>query len=84
MPKDLSAQQVGLQGRSRATEPKSRVFTGRSDFPMSYDFPNTYRYGEVAPFYYQHTVGDDDIPLFSEHQLSTYTLSSPIKSQLRG
>lgn len=82
MPKDLSAQQVGLQGRSRATEPKSRVFTGRSDFPMSYDFPNTYRYGEVAPFYYQHTVGDDDIPLFSEHQLSTYTLSSPIKSKV--
>lgn len=82
MPKDLSAQQVGLQGRSRATDPRTHVFTGRTEFPMSYDFPNTYRYGEVAPFYYQHTVGDDDIPLFSEHQLSTYTLSSPIKSKV--
>lgn len=79
MPRDLSAQQVGLQGRSRATQPKTHVFTGRTEFPMYYTFPNTYRYGHVQPFYYQHTVGDDEIPLFSQHDLSTYTLSSPLK-----
>lgn len=79
MPKDLSAQQVGLQGRSSATQPKTNVFTGRTRFPMQYSFANTYRYGHIQPFYYQHTIGDDDIPLFSHHILSTYTLSSPLK-----
>lgn len=79
MPKDLSAQQVGLQGRAAATQPKTRVFTGRTEFPMKYSFPNTYRYGHIQPFYYQHTIGDDDIPLYAHHDLSTYTLSSPLK-----
>ena len=83
MPKDLSSQQVGQQIRSKAATPKQHVVTGRSDFPMSYDFPNTYRYGHIQPFYYQHTIGDDDIPLYSEHQLSTYTLASPLKAEVR-
>lgn len=80
MPKDLSANQVGLQGRSSATQPKYHVFTGRTEFPMSYPFPNTYRYGHVQPFYYQHTVGDDDIPLYAHHDLHTFTMKSPMKS----
>lgn len=80
MPRDLSAQQVGLQGKPSATQPKYHVFTGRTEFPMSYPFPNTYRYGHVQPFYYQHTVGDDDIPLYAQHDLHTYTMASPMKS----
>lgn len=80
MPRDLSAKQVGLQGRSSATQPKYHVFTGRTEFPMSYPFPNTYRYGHVQPFYYQHTVGDDDIPLYAHHDLHTFTMKSPMKS----
>lgn len=59
------------------------VVTGRTKFPMSYDFVNTYRYGHCQPFYYCHTVGDDNIPLFSEHQLSTHTLASPLRSEVR-
>ena len=82
MPKDLSAQQVGLQGGSKAQDPKMNVVTGRTRFPMSYNFINTYRYGHCQPFYYCHTVGDDDIPLFSEHQLSTHTLASPFRSDI--
>lgn len=80
MPKDLSASQVGLQGRSSATQPKYHVFTGRTEFPMSYPFPNTYRYGHIQPFYYQHTVGEDDIPLYAHHDLHTFTMKSPMKS----
>lgn len=82
MPKDLSSQQVGTQRRAPATEPKTRVLTGLTKFPMSYKHANTARYGHITPFYYQHSRGDDTVPLFSEHELRTYTLSSPMLSDL--
>lgn len=82
MPKDLSAQQVGTQRRNTANDPKTRVLTGMTKFPMSYQMPNTARYGHITPFYYQHSRGDDTIPLFSEHELRTYTLKSPMMSDL--
>lgn len=82
MPKDLSSQQVGTQRRASATEPKTRVITGLTKFPMSYKHANTARYGHITPFYYQHSRGDDTVPLFSEHDLRTYTLSSPMLSDL--
>lgn len=82
MPKDFSAQQVGTQRRAPATEPKTRVLTGLTKFPMSYKHANTARYGHITPFYYQHSRGDDTVPLFSEHELRTYTLASPMLSDL--
>lgn len=79
---EYSGQDVGTQRRSHQTEPKSNVLTGRSKFPMSYRFPTTMRYGEISPFYYQHGIGDDTIPLYSEHVLRTHTLSSPVESDV--
>lgn len=79
---EYSGQDVGTQRRSHQTEPKSNVLTGRSKFPMSYRFPTTMRYGEISPFYYQHGIGDDTIPLYSEHSLRTHTLSSPVESDV--
>lgn len=82
MPKELSAQQVGTQRRNTANDPKTRVITGMTKFPMSYKMPNTARYGHITPFYYQHSRGDDVVPLFSEHDLRTYTLQSPMLSDV--
>ena len=79
---EYSGQDVGTQRRSHQTEPKSNVLTGRSKFPMSYRFPTSMRYGEISPFYYQHGIGDDTIPLYSEHTLRTHTLSSPVESEV--
>lgn len=79
---EYSGQDVGTQRRSHQTEPKANVLTGRSKFPMSYRFPTSMRYGEISPFYYQHGIGDDTIPLYSEHALRTHTLSSPIESEI--
>lgn len=78
---EYSGQDVGTQRRSHQTEPKSNVLTGRSKFPMSYIFATTMRYGEISPFYYQHGIGDDTIPLYSEHALRTHTMSSPVESE---
>lgn len=82
MAKDLTGQQVGTQRRSHANEPKTKVLTGMTKFPMSYKMANTARYGHITPFYYQHSRGDDIVPLFSEHDLRTYTLQSPMMSDL--
>lgn len=82
MPRDLNSQQVGTQNRAPATEPKTRVLTGMTKFPMSYRMPNTARYGHITPFYYQHSRGDDTVPLFSEHRLRTYTMKSPVDMEL--
>lgn len=82
MPNDLNAQQVGVQRRAHATEPKANVLTGRSRFPMSYKFLNTSRYGQISPFYYQHVKGDDIVPLQSDHEVRTHTLASPMLSDV--
>lgn len=79
---EYSGQDVGTQRRSHQTEPKANVLTGRSKFPMSYKFPTSMRYGEISPFYYQHGIGDDTIPLYSEHALRTHTLSSPVDQDI--
>lgn len=79
---EYSGQDVGTQRRSHQTEPKANVLTGRSKFPMSHIVPTTMRYGEISPFYYQHGIGDDTIPLYSEHSLRTHTLSSPVESDV--
>lgn len=79
---EYSGQDVGTQRRSHQTEPKASVLTGRSKFPMSHRFPTSMRYGEISPFYYQHGIGDDTIPLYSEHTLRTHTLSSPVESDV--
>lgn len=82
MPKSLDSAQVGTQRRNPANNPKTRVVTGMTNFPMSYKHANTARYGHITPFYYQHSRGDDTVPLYSEHDLRTYTLSSPMLSDL--
>lgn len=55
----------------------------RSKMPFNYRFANTLRFGEYSPFFVMETVNGDKIPFSSRHDLRSYTLKSPILSDLR-
>ena len=54
----------------------------RSNFNLSHHHYSTLRFGEISPFFWLETVGGDKINLRSEHRLSTFTLKSPILSDV--
>ncbi len=55
----------------------------RSNFDLSHHHLTTLRFGEVAPFFNLEAVNNDKITLRSQHDLSTFTLKSPILSNIR-
>lgn len=80
MPVEITGQQGGTVKVASATQPHNKQRNGVNSFPMSYQFANTYRFGHIAPFYFQHSPGGDEIPLYSKHDLNAPTLGSPLKS----
>lgn len=80
MPVEITGQQGGTVKVASATQPHNRQRNGVNSFPMSYQFANTFRFGHIAPFYFQHSPGGDEIPLYSKHDLNAPTLGSPLKS----
>ncbi len=55
----------------------------RSKFDLSHHHLTTLRFGEIFPFFNMEAVNNDKITLRSKHDLSTFTLKSPILSNLR-
>lgn len=55
----------------------------RSNFDLSHHHMTTLRFGEIAPFFNLEAVNNDKITLRSQHDLSTFTLKSPILSNIR-
>lgn len=55
----------------------------RSNFDLSHHHLTTLRFGEIAPFFNLEAVNNDKITLRSQHDLSTFTLKSPILSNIR-
>ncbi|QCS36502.1 major capsid protein [Capybara microvirus Cap3_SP_437] len=55
----------------------------RNKYNRTYNALLTPRFGEITPFYVEHTVPDDTIPLRSKHELRTFTLKSPLMSNVR-
>lgn len=55
----------------------------RSKFDLSHHHLTTLRFGEVFPFFNMEAVNNDKITLRSQHDLSTFTLKSPILSNIR-
>lgn len=53
-----------------------------SKFPLSHHHYTTLRFGEIAPFFEMESVAGDKISLRSAHKLSTFTLKSPILSDV--
>lgn len=55
----------------------------RSNFDLSHHHLTTLRFGEIFPFFNMEAVNNDKITLRSKHDLSTFTLKSPILSNIR-
>lgn len=55
----------------------------RSQFDLSHHHLTTLRFGEISPFFNLEAVNNDKITLRSQHDLSTFTLKSPILSNIR-
>ncbi len=55
----------------------------RSKFDLSHHHLTTLRFGEISPFFNLEAVNNDKITLRSQHDLSTFTLKSPILSNIR-
>lgn len=55
----------------------------KNNFPINIQVLSTNRFGEISPIYAFECVPDDDIALSMENRLDSYTLASPLLSQLR-
>ncbi len=61
----------------------SKSIKARSKFDLSHHHFTTLPFGEYAPFFSMECVNGDDIKLRSQHSLNTFTLKSPILSNIR-
>lgn len=77
-----SAQSNGVQVNHRSTEPKKHYSQGVNIFDNSYSQAFSQRFADIHPFCVLDAIERDDIPFRSSHELGTYTLQSPLKSEL--
>lgn len=82
MPKNLTGQQAGLAPGDQVNDPSVRVIKGKNLFPQSFRHPSTCRYGEVDVLAAMRCERGDTFPYKFVTDLDTYTLQSPIKSEV--
>lgn len=82
MAKDLNAFQVGIASEKGVNSPRPDNARGRNVFPQSYKFLTTDRYGEYSPFYWAKCERGDTQNLAPRHDLHTFTLKSPMVSDV--
>lgn len=80
MPADLNSKQVGTLQTPRVNDPRPSHLTGKNEFPQSFHFLNTMRYGECSPYFALRVEKNDTMSLGGSHALRTYTLASPMLS----
>lgn len=61
----------------------SKSIKARSKFDLSHHHLTTLPFGQYVPFFSMECVNGDDIKLRSQHSLNTFTLKSPILSNIR-
>lgn len=61
----------------------SKSIKARSKFDLSHHHLTTLPFGEYVPFFSMECVNGDNINLRSQHSLNTFTLKSPILSNIR-
>lgn len=61
----------------------SKSIKARSKFDLSHHHLTTLPFGMVVPFFNMETVNGDHITLRSQHSLNTFTLRSPILSNIK-
>lgn len=77
-----SAQQIGVTRDHRSTEPQKDYRQGLNNFDNSYYQAFSQRYADIHPFMIMDGLPADDMPFRSMHELGTYTLQSPLKSDV--
>ena len=82
MAKDLTGKQAGTVMSDAVSEPNVRVIRGKNHFPQSFMHPSTCRYGEVDPVMAFKCERGDVVPYKIATDLNTYTLQSPMKSEV--
>lgn len=82
MAKDLSGVGAGTVKQDPVNDPSVRVIRGKNLFPQSFRHPSTCRYGEVDPMFAAKCERGDTYPYKFVSDLNTFTLASPIKSQV--
>ena len=82
MAKNLTGQQAGTVNQTPLADPSTRVIRGKNFFPQSFVHPSTCRYGEVDPCMAFKAERGDVIPYKFVTDLNTYTMSSPLKSEV--
>lgn len=82
MPKDLSGLGAGTVQQDPVNDPSVRVIRGKNLFPQSFRHPSTCRYGEVDPMFAAKCERGDVYPYKFVSDLNTYTLASPVKSDV--
>lgn len=82
MAKNLTGQQAGLVRGDQVNDPSVRVIRGKNVFPQSFRHPSTCRYGEIDVVGAIRCERGDVIPYRVETELDTFTLQSPIKSDV--
>lgn len=78
----IDAQSTGVQGDHSSANPVKTYGQGMNSFDNSYRQAATLRFADVHPFLVFDTEGRDVIPYSSKHKLHTYTLASPMLSDL--
>lgn len=72
----------GIQVNHKSADPNKSYGQGLNKFNNSYDQAFTLRYADIHPFAIMDCNERDDIPFRSDHDLGTYTLQSPLKSEV--
>lgn len=77
-----SAEFNGIQVNHKSADPNKSYGQGLNKFNNSYHQAATLRYADIHPFAVLDCNERDDIPFRSDHDLGTYTLQSPLKSEV--
>lgn len=87
MPNPLTSGGSTPSGATNPTNPVNGLYPttlrSKTNFPMFKQVLNTMRFGLITPLSAFECVPSDDVALNTERRLDSYTLSSPLMSQLR-
>lgn len=77
------AQNTGVNRPDRSSEPQKNYIQRSNDFDLSYAHLATLRYADVHPFFAMDGLPADRLPFRSFHELRSYTLQSPMMSDIK-
>lgn len=80
--KDIKSSHAGTVQQSGVNDPSVKVYTGKNNFPQSFQHPSTCLYGIVDPVGFAKCERGDVYPYKFVTDLNTFTMQSPLKSKV--